>query len=286
MNKQRIGAFPVDPTRGGPPDKGHWMAPGVLMLLLVGGIGGVWWWSSQGQETVVPPPRPEAVPSPRAEAPAKPASIEEGNALLAKAAHGIPNTAKLRQLLVREGMLGILVAAVTMVAEGATPAPMLTFLGPVGRFTVIEKPEAIRGRKGRSHAPRGEKKVHLFVSPASYARYDAPTALLTAMEPTAAAKKYRELRPYLDAAYKVIGMPGTEFEGVLTGAIQRLVSVKLQHGPVELERHAVLYRYKDPALEALTPAEKQLLRMGPKNGEIVQRYLRAFSQAAGLPLNS
>jgi hypothetical protein len=36
------------------------------------------------------------------------------------------------------------------------------------------------------------------------------------------------------------------------------------------------YAYKDPALEALAPIQKQLLRMGPDNVRRVQARLRAI----------
>jgi hypothetical protein len=46
-----------------------------------------------------------------------------------------------------------------------------------------------------------------------------------------------------------------------------------------LAPHATVLRYADPALEALTPAQKQLLRTGPRNVRLVQAKLRELQAA-------
>jgi hypothetical protein len=43
------------------------------------------------------------------------------------------------------------------------------------------------------------------------------------------------------------------------------------------------YAYADPGLESLTAAQKQLLRMGPRNAHTVQSSLRAIAIALGIP---
>jgi hypothetical protein len=48
---------------------------------------------------------------------------------------------------------------------------------------------------------------------------------------------------------------------------------------VELEPHAVGFRYADPKLEGLTAAQKQFLRIGPRNVRLVQQKLRELQAA-------
>ena len=43
------------------------------------------------------------------------------------------------------------------------------------------------------------------------------------------------------------------------------------------------YAFTDPALEALTPAQKQLLRTGSANVQKTQASLRAIALALGIP---
>jgi hypothetical protein len=45
----------------------------------------------------------------------------------------------------------------------------------------------------------------------------------------------------------------------------------------------VLYQFTDPRLERLSGAQKQLLRMGPRNVRIVQDKLREVARALRIP---
>ena len=46
---------------------------------------------------------------------------------------------------------------------------------------------------------------------------------------------------------------------------------------------SVNYAYSDPRLESLTPAQKQLLRMGPANVRKIQARLRGIANALAQP---
>jgi hypothetical protein len=48
-------------------------------------------------------------------------------------------------------------------------------------------------------------------------------------------------------------------------------------------RAVVVYEYADPKLEALSPAQKALLRMGPRNVPRVQAKLRELAAALRSP---
>jgi hypothetical protein len=52
---------------------------------------------------------------------------------------------------------------------------------------------------------------------------------------------------------------------------------------VELVPHAIGFRYADPKLEGLTAAQKQFLRMGPRNVRIIQQKLRELQPALQAP---
>jgi hypothetical protein len=59
--------------------------------------------------------------------------------------------------------------------------------------------------------------------------------------------------------------------------------VPIVDGQVRLLPKGIGYRFADPNLERLTPAQKQLLRAGPRNVRIVQSALRQLAQALGVP---
>ena len=44
--------------------------------------------------------------------------------------------------------------------------------------------------------------------------------------------------------------------------------------PIALVQPNVMYRYADPALEALSPGQKTLIRMGPANEAVLKARLR------------
>ena len=51
---------------------------------------------------------------------------------------------------------------------------------------------------------------------------------------------------------------------------------------VEMKGEGIGYEYADARLEDLNGAQKQLLRMGPKNVRLIQAQLRQFATAAHL----
>jgi len=52
-----------------------------------------------------------------------------------------------------------------------------------------------------------------------------------------------------------------------------LLETPVIEGPVRLVRPVVMYEYEDPRLESLAGAQKQMLRMGPRNTKLIQAKL-------------
>ncbi|AKQ66252.1 hypothetical protein A176_003164 [Myxococcus hansupus] len=156
-------------------------------------------------------------------------------------------------------------AAVTSIAEGASPRTMLGFLAPTGAFSVTE----VDGTT--------------VIDPASYARYDTVARVIGSIDTQSAASVYRELKPLIDQANAEIAPPGQTFNSSLSAAIQHLLKVPVQEGPVEVIPEGALHAYAAPELEDLSPAQKHLLRMGPKNMRLIQAKLRDLKSSLGLP---
>lgn len=230
-----------------------------------------------------PPPPPPVVdagpPAPPVDA-GPPRSLPEGDALLRKLLASLGAPAALLSWLEGDDVLRRLVAAVNLIAEGQSPRPMLTFFPVKGAFQAREVlgPLPPRPKKG----PPPPRPARYFVARASYQRYEGVSAALDALDAAAAGRVYGDLRPFLDAAYREIGRPDTHFDDVLVKAAGVLLAVRWPPGEVELTPSGAVWLYADPALEALAPAQKHLLRMGPAYGGTVQKQLRAFLAAAGL----
>ena len=108
---------------------------------------------------------------------------------------------------------------------------------------------------------------------------------LYSIKPEDAARLYGMLKPRIDEAYAELGQPNTTFDQTLERAIVVLLSTPIPAGPIPVEPNgaAVAFRYAEPALEKLTPAQKLLIRFGPENQRTVQTALRNIALALNIP---
>lgn len=121
-----------------------------------------------------------------------------------------------------------------------------------------------------------------FLGPASYHRYDRLAAMADSLDTAVAARVYRLARPLLNAAFAEQGYPGQSFDDMVRQASAQVEATPEPAGPLALERGVRSWRFVDPQLEASSPLQKQLLRMGPRNREIVQAKLREIVQSLDL----
>jgi hypothetical protein len=159
-----------------------------------------------------------------------------------------------------------LAAALAAVSEGESPRPMLGFLAPSGDF-------AVREEGG-----------HAFMDPAGHARYATLARVLGSLDGRTAAEAYRALEPLLEAAYAELAPPGAQLRTALGRAITRLRRVPVPDGKLALVPRGAMWAYADPALEALSPAEKHLLRLGSRTQRLVQEKLGDFARELKLEL--
>lgn len=131
---------------------------------------------------------------------------------------------------------------------------------PDGRFSVIE----VDGQ--------------LYIDEESYQRYDALVDWFVSLEPQALLENYKLFKPLLQEAYAEIGYPDKSFNDAIIEAINTLLDTPVPETLVAVEDDEVMYTYTNPAYEALPPAQKQLLRMGPDNIERVKAQLRDIKQ--------
>ena len=260
---------PEEPPRDGGP--GRWMWLGAVVLVLLG--AGIYLWTrpatSEAPEPAATAEAPADAPAPGAMGPTEvdetlpplPASDEFVRAALRHlSAH--PEFAS---WLVTEDLVRTYAAVVDNVARGANPARHLRVLQPSDVF--------------RATADEGRTTI----DPRSYARYDAVGDVVNAIDIEGAAELYRRIHPLSEQAYKDLGYPEGGFDVAVARAINELLEVPILDREVELTEDVLSYEYADPALEDLSPAQKQLLRTGPRNVRIIQAQLRELARAIGLP---
>jgi Protein of unknown function (DUF3014) len=209
-----------------------------------------------------PPAEPDTVPEAAAE-PALP-PLSESDPFARELARTLSQHPALAGWLATDGLIRRFVAAVDDVAEGESPRPQLGFLAPAERFRVIQ-------RGGR-----------VFLDPRSYARYDKVADVFASLDPQGCAEAYRRLQPLLEEAHRELGSTDRSFDAALRAAIARLLATPVMEGDVELKERVISYDFAAPALEERSAAEKQLLRMGPRNVRRIQEQLRAIAAPLGM----
>ena len=211
-----------------------------------------------------PPPVAQATPAPTPATPLP--KLEDSDPFVRSLAGTLSPNPELKRWLSQNGLVRKLTAVVENVSNGETPRPHLEFLAPRQRFKAARKP-------GRAIVP----------DPAGFQGYDVVADVVGSVDASGAAAAYRTLAPLFDAAYAELGHPEGGFSKAVDRGITALTAVPVLRDDVELVPHAVGFRYADPKLEGLTAAQKQFLRMGPRNVRIVQQKLRELQPALQAP---
>jgi hypothetical protein len=91
------------------------------------------------------------------------------------------------------------------------------------------------------------------------------------------------VRPLAVQAYRDLGYPNRRFDDTLDRAITALLNAPAPEGDVAVEPRVKTYEYADPRLRSLTAAQKQFLRMGPRNESKVKQKLVELAKELRLP---
>lgn len=169
--------------------------------------------------------------------------------------------------LATDGLIRNFAVALSNVTDGISPERHLRVLRPSAPFAVI---------------PQGER---LIIDPASYERYNTIATAVGSIDADGAARLYATLKPRITEAYRDLGRPDTPVDQAVEQAIVSLLRTPIPGGPIVVQpgQRGIGYIFADPRLEALSSAQKQLLRMGPDNARRIQRSLRDIAIALGIP---
>jgi hypothetical protein len=169
--------------------------------------------------------------------------------------------------LATDGLIRAFVVSVENVSDGQTPAKHVRALAPRSPFrTVNEGPSIV-------------------VDTRSYSRYDGLANAAASMDAAGLARIYSIVKPRLMEAYQELGHPDGDIDRAVERAIVLLLQTPVVDEPVALRSRVLSYKYEREDLEALSPAQKQLLRMGPRNIRVVHDQLRAVARELGIPFS-
>jgi hypothetical protein len=150
------------------------------------------------------------------------------------------------------------------IGDGRSPSQQLRAVKPTGAFVAAESGTSAR------------------IDPRSYRRYDEYADAIGALDAQGMARLYATLKPRLQDAYRELGYPDGNFDRAMQKALRELLTTPVPEGDVALVSRSVAWEFADPRLQSLTAAQRQFIRMGPRNMRIVQAKLREFAPLAGL----
>jgi len=169
--------------------------------------------------------------------------------------------------LATDGLIRAFVVSVENVADGESPAKHVRALAPRTPFRTLTEDRTV------------------LVDGRSYARYDGIASAAASMDPAGLARVYSMLKPRLVEAYKELGHPEGDLDVAVERAIVHLLQTPVIEDPIALRPRVLSFRYDRDDLEVLSPAQKQLLRMGPRNVRVIQDQLRAVAKELGVPVS-
>ena len=218
-------------------------------------------------------PVTKAEPAPAAEATVPPVAGEritlpplaETDPIVRELVRRLSSHPKVAAWLATRRLIANFTVVTINISEGRTPRVHLRPLVPQARF--------------RTKQSRGA----LVVDAQSYERYNDYADAVAALDAEGTARLYATLKPRIRDAYRELGQPDGDFDPVLERAIVELLRTPVVDGDIELRAKTISYELADPQLESLLAAQKQLLRMGPRNVRLVQAKLRAIAASLGIP---
>lgn len=266
----------LDDEQGNEPKKVRGLAIAILVVLAAA-VAVYYFATKKKQEAPAAPQTPpaESVASAGGEkTPAEgaglplafpPVALAESDPSVREFAAALSTNPDFAKWLLTKDLIRKFVVAVDNIANGLSPKPHVDFFSPSGQFRVV------RTKKGT------------LVDETSYSRYNPVVGVVLSVDAAAAVRLYRAVKPLLQEAYRDLGYPGVDFEDTLVRAMAELLETPVVEGPVVLEKKILSYAMTDETLEALSPAQKQLFRMGPKGVRGVHGKIRELAAALGIP---
>jgi len=249
----------------------------VIAAVVVIAAAAVWFFAIRGrlarderppEQTTRQQPQAEASPPlGGAPAPVNVPPLDESDAVVRELVRQLTTHPTVAAWLASDGLIRNFTVVTANIAEGAAPERHLRRLRPSEPFVV---------------RPQGNQFV---IDPAGYRRYDKVAAAAASIDPSGAAQLYATLKPRIGEALRDLGNPDTPVDRIVEQAIVQLLRTPILEQPPRIvpASKGIGYVFANSELEALSSAQKQLVRMGPENTRTIQRSLRATARALGIP---
>jgi len=246
----------------------------VLVLLIAGGVvllTGVW----PPEEESTAPPVTTALPAPQpvpviteleepavdpAPPPPPPAPVEEplprleeSDDAVRDAVGDIPLGTAGQQYLIPGNIIERSASLIYLMAQGDVPYRLLPVSRPKAAF------------------PISDDGTQVVTDPAGFERYDALTQWLQSLDLESLLSSLEWFIPLFREAWSYYGEDSAAFDMAVVMTLDLVIATpEIDLNEARLIRKEAVWIFEDPAIEGLAPIQKQVLRMGPENAEIVK----------------
>lgn len=253
-----------------PPPQPRWLLI-IVAAVLVFALLALWWYLRRSPDgDVVTTGTEQSLAQAGARSLAEPAAevdlppLDDSDSLVRDLVRALSEHPVVTAWLATDQLLRNFVVVVKNIGDGDTPSGHLNMIAPQGGFQT-------RQQGARS-----------YIDPRTHDRFDPHASAVSGLDAQGAAKLYATLKPRIDEAYREVAGKDADFDRALQRAIVELLKTPVVEGDVLVVPANVGYAYADPTLESLSHAQKQLLRMGPRNVRAVQAKLRVIARHLGI----
>ena len=191
-----------------------------------------------------PPPAPVEEPLPR---------LEESDDAVRDAVGDIPLGTAGQQYLIPGNIIERSASVVYLMAQGDVPYKLLPVSRPKAAF------------------PISDDGTQVVTNPAGFERYDALTQWLQSLDLKSLLSSLEWFIPLFREAWSYYGEDPAAFDMAVVMTLDLVIATpEIDLSEARLIRKEAVWIFEDPAIEGLAPIQKQVLRMGPENAEIVK----------------
>ncbi|WDE06997.1 DUF3014 domain-containing protein [Thalassomonas viridans] len=287
----------LEQTQTQSPKISPWLVAGGLIIATIGGVVGWQYFREKPpaipEQTQIQPepapvvtepeviePEPEAIPEPEIEQPevvpepevelveVEPLpTLDESDFWLQEKLPTMTWRKELLKLVIDDDMIRRFVVFTDNFAQGVLAYEHSPFVRPATAFSAKETKTF--DNKHQQIWEWDENSVR---------RFSLYVDLLRSMESERLVEWYMELKPLINEAYSELGYPDDDFTHTLQDAITRVLDMEIPKESMEVIRPSVMFRYKDPEIEAMDDADKLLLRLGKENLLVIKSVLLELNE--------
>ena len=243
----------------------------VLLLVIAGGVvllTGIWPPKEEPAPAVTaPPPEPPPAPvvteieEPAPEPPPLPPEpveeplprLEESDDAVRDAVGDIPLGTAGQQYLIPGNIIERSASLIYLMAQGDVPYKLLPVSRPKAAF------------------PISDDGTQVVTDPAGFKRYDALTQWVQSLDLESLLSSLEWFTPLFREAWSYYGEDPAAFDMAVVMTLDLVIATpELELSEARLIRKEAVWIFEDPAIEGLAPIQKQVLRMGPENAEVVK----------------